>query len=107
MADRIFNAPSGLTGDVIIDGVAYTIASGILRIPATTFLDANAVQSLLGRGFNWAVGATGHDGGKANTGTTGVTAGTGTTGATGHSGGVKTGVTGATGATGGTGTTGV
>jgi len=31
--------------------VAYTISNGLLTIPSTTFLDANAVQGLLSRGF--------------------------------------------------------
>lgn len=108
MADLVFTVPSGLTGDVIVGSVAYTISGGQLRIPATTFLPDGAVSGLLARGFNWQTGRTGATGVKAVTGTTGGTAATGTTGstgATGASGGVKTGVTGATGATGPTGAT--
>ncbi len=111
MANLIFVVPSGLTGDVQVDGIAYTIAGGLLSIPTTTFLSDFAIAGLLARGFNWQQGATGHlgaVGGTASTGPTGRTSGTGATGMTGKTGGTgTTGTTGRTGTTGATGTTGV
>lgn len=109
MANLIFDAPSGLTGDVYIGGSVYTIASnGTLTVPDTQLSDPNLVPMLLRRGFNWARGATGHVGGNPATGATGMTGTTGTTGSTGAAGatGHAGGPTGNTGSTGGTGWTG-
>lgn len=99
MADRIFTAPAGVTGDVIISGRTYTIAAGLLKIPTTDFLDDTAVQGLLTDGFNWANGNTGSNGGTGTKGVTGYTGGQGNQG--------RTGPTGAAGGTGNTGPTGV
>ncbi len=110
MADYVLVAPSGQTGDVLVDGVRYTIANGLLVLPAG-FYTQNVFPALLAAGFNWQQGATGHIGGVGGTAGTGTTGVTGHTGAAGNSGATGrtgvTGVTGVTGTTGQTGTTGV
>jgi hypothetical protein len=105
MANYVFQAPSGLTGDVLAaDGLRYTIAGGLLSLPANA-VTPTLINALITSGWNWQVGATGAAGSAGATGATGTTGGTSATGSTGPA-GAQGAPGGPTGGTGGTGTTG-